>query len=106
MANEEFSIDADGNVFPCHMLHFESLICGNLNTESISEIYTKSTVVNELRTINVDTIPECKICVYRNICGGACRARVDINKNGIKGTDNFCEFEKKAILDALLYSYG
>ncbi|MDR0582977.1 MAG: radical SAM protein [Treponema sp.] len=106
MANEELSIDADGNVFPCHMLHFENLVCGNLNRESIADIYKKSAVLNELRTVNVDTIPACKACVFRNICGGACRARVDINKYGVKGHDDFCEFEKKSILDALLYSYG
>lgn len=106
MANEELSIDADGNVFPCHMLHFENLTCGNLNKERISDIYKNSAVLNELRTVNVDTIQKCKVCAYRNICGGACRARVDINKSGIKGVNDFCEFEKKSILDALLYSYG
>jgi radical SAM protein with 4Fe4S-binding SPASM domain len=106
LAKEELSVDADGNVFPCHMLHFENLVCGNLNKARISEIYRNSVVLNELRDVNVDTIPGCKVCVFRNICGGACRARVDINKYGIKGTDDFCAFEKKSILDALLYSYG
>jgi len=106
MANEEISIDADGNIYPCHMLHYENFLCGNLNKERISEIYKNSAVLKNLRTINVDTIPSCKVCVYRNFCGGACRARVDILKDGIKGMDNFCEFEQKSILDALLYSYG
>jgi radical SAM protein with 4Fe4S-binding SPASM domain len=106
MAHEELSIDSEGNVFPCHMLHFEQYKCGNLNTERISDIYKNSAVLNELRTVNVDTIPKCKKCVYRNICGGACRARVDIVKDGIKGADDFCSFEQKTILDALLYSYG
>jgi len=106
MANEELSIDANGNVYPCHMLHYDNLICGNLNNEKMSEIYKNSAVLNELRTVNVDTIPKCQNCVYRNICGGACRARVDIAKYGIKGGDDFCVFEQKTILDALLYSYG
>jgi radical SAM protein with 4Fe4S-binding SPASM domain len=106
MANEELSIDANGNVYPCHMLHYDNYICGNLNKEKISDIYKNSVVLNELRTVNVDTIPKCQNCVYRNICGGACRARVDIFKYGIKGGDDFCEFEQKTILDALLYSYG
>jgi radical SAM protein with 4Fe4S-binding SPASM domain len=106
MANEELSIDADGNVFPCHILHFENFVCGNLNKEKISEIYKNSAVLNELRTVNVDTIPKCMTCIYRNICGGACRARVDVYKKGIKGSDDFCSFEQKSILDALLYSYG
>ncbi|MDR2534821.1 MAG: radical SAM protein [Treponema sp.] len=106
LAKEELSVDSDGNVFPCHMLHFESLVCGNLKKESISDIYRNSPVLNEMRTVNVDTVPKCKVCVFRNICGGACRARVDIVKDGIKGADSFCTFEQESILDALLYSYG
>lgn len=106
MANGELSIDADGNVFPCHILHFEKYLCGNLNTQSIADIYRNSAVLSALRTVNVDTIPKCSSCVYRNICGGGCRARVDIPKHGVKGADDFCVFEQKTILDALLYSYG
>jgi radical SAM protein with 4Fe4S-binding SPASM domain len=87
------------------MLHFEKYACGNLNTERMADIYRNSTALNELRTINIDAIPKCKVCAYRNICGGACRARVDIDKYGIKGADDFCPFEQKTILDALLYSY-
>jgi radical SAM protein with 4Fe4S-binding SPASM domain len=105
-ANEELSVDADGNVFPCHMLHFEKYLCGNLNTQRITDIYKNSAVLNELREVNVDTIPKCKKCVYRNICGGGCRARVDIPKLGVKGADDFCVFEQRTILDALLYSHG
>jgi radical SAM protein with 4Fe4S-binding SPASM domain len=106
LAKEELSVDADGNVFPCHMLHFESLVCGNLNRQRIADIYKNSSVLNEMRDVNVDTVPGCKKCAFRNICGGACRARVDIEKYGVRGADDFCAFEKKSILDALLYSYG
>ncbi len=106
MAKEEISIDASGNVFPCHMLHYEEFKCGNLNRDEFKKIYEESSVLEELRTLNVDIITQCKACVFRNICGGACRARVDVRKNGVKGTNDFCDFEKSAILDALLYSYG
>jgi radical SAM protein with 4Fe4S-binding SPASM domain len=104
-AKEELSIDSNGNVFPCHMMHYDNLLCGNLKNEKIKDIYEKSLVLNKLRKINVDTLPECKICVYRNFCGGGCRARNDISKQGIEGWNEFCEFEQMEILDALLYSY-
>ena len=106
MAIEELSIDSDGNVYPCHILHSEKFVCGNLNKDKIAEIYKNSVILNELRTVNVDTIPKCRECVFRNICGGACRARIDFNRYSIKDNDDFCSFEKKAILHALLYSYG
>lgn len=106
MAESEMSIDQNGNVYPCHLLHYKEFICGNLNEQSMKDIYLKSDKMKELRSINVDNLPQCKICNYRNICGGACRARVNISRDGIYGYDDFCVFEKKQILDALLYSYG
>ncbi|MDR2258076.1 MAG: radical SAM protein [Treponema sp.] len=105
-AKEELSVDSKGNIFPCHMLHYDNLLCGNLNTKSIEDIYKNSTILNKLRAINVDTLPRCKVCVFRNFCGGGCRARNDIPKHGIEAYNEFCEFEQLEILDALLYSYG
>ena len=106
MAEVELSICSNGDIFPCHMLHYNEYFCGNLNENSIKNIFYNSQVLNDLRKINVDSIPQCIKCVYRNICGGACRARVNISKDGILGNDNFCVFEQKQILDALMYSYG
>ncbi len=106
MAKEEISVDASGNIFPCHMLHYKEFNCGNLNHQGFKKIYQESPILEELRDLDVDCIDQCKSCAFRNICGGACRARVDIKKNGVAGTNDFCDFEKNAILDALLYSYG
>ena len=92
------------NYVPIHRP--EEFNCGNLNHEGFKRIYEESPILEELRKLNVDRIAQCKACVFRNICGGACRARVDIRKNGVAGTNDFCDFEKNAILDALLYSYG
>jgi radical SAM protein with 4Fe4S-binding SPASM domain len=107
-AKEEISVDPEGNIFPCHMLHYDndSLMCGNLDFESIENIYQTSTVLNKLKRINVDNLPKCKSCVFRNFCGGGCRARNDIPKHGIEAYNSFCEFEQMEIRDALLYSYG
>lgn len=105
-AIEEISVDSSGNIYPCHMLHYEELNCGNISESDFEHIYYESEILREMRSINVDSISQCKGCTFRNFCGGACRARVDITKNGIDGVNEFCDFEKKAILDALLYSYG
>ena len=106
MALEEISIDSRGSVFPCHMLHYDELNCGNLKDDGFEAIYNNSPILKNLRKLNVDNIEQCVKCVFRNICGGACRARVDIPNNGVAGFNEFCEFEKSAILDALLYSFG
>ena len=89
LACEEISIASNGDVFPCHMLHYEELKIGNLNEEEFDTLYYASELLNELRNINVDTIEQCKSCIYRNFCGGACRARVDFKNNGITGFNEF-----------------
>jgi len=88
------------------MLHYDEFSCGNLNREGFRSIYQDSPVLRKLRELDADHIPQCKVCVFRNICAGACRARVDIRENGIAGLNGFCAFEKSAILDAMMYSYG
>lgn len=106
MAVEELSIAPNGDLYPCHMLHYPELRIGNLNEDDISKLYYKSPLLKELRGINVDTIEQCKTCEVRNFCGGGCRARIDFKKYGLKGNDSFCVFEKESILDALMYSFG
>jgi len=106
MAEAEISINSNGDVFPCHMLHYDKYNCGNLNKQNIKDIYLNSNILNDIRKINVDNIPKCKSCNFRYFCGGACRGRIDVIKNELFGNDDFCVFEQKQILDALLYSYG
>ncbi len=107
MATEELSVGPNGDLYPCHMLHYPELKVGNVNSgESIEDVYRKSEVLGGLRKLSVDTIPQCTDCCVRNFCAGGCRARLDFYGDGLKGDDSFCSFEKKLILDALLHSYG
>lgn len=107
MATEELSIAPNGDMFPCHMLHYSELRIGYLDiVDSLEGIYRNSEILSSLRGITVDSINQCKDCVVRNFCGGGCRARLDFYKNGLEGEDPFCVYEKRLILDALLYSYG
>ena len=106
MAKEEISIAPNGDIFPCHMLHYEDLKIGNLNEDDLITLYYSSNKMKALRKVNVDSINQCSTCEFRNFCGGSCRARADYTLNGIEGYNNFCDFEKAAILKALLYSYG
>jgi len=107
MATEELSIGPNGDLYPCHMLHYPELKVGNLSSEeSIEDLYNKSKVLSDLRALTVDSIPQCRDCFVRNLCAGGCRARLDFYSDGLEGNDSFCIFEKRLILDALLYSYG
>lgn len=107
MATEELSIAPNGDIYPCHMLHYDELRIGNIDqVHSLENTYRNSKILSDLREMTVDSINSCKKCVVRNFCGGGCRARIDFYQKGLKGKDQFCIFEKRQILDALLYSYG
>ena len=106
MAWEEDSVSPNGDLYPCHMLHYPELSAGNIIIgDDIAELYNADVMI-KIRSINVDNIPKCKECIVRNFCAGACRARLDYTKEGLYGYNDFCNFEKKMILDALMYSYG
>ena len=107
MATEELSAGPNGDLYPCHMLHYPELKIGNISSvESFDDLYNKSQVLSHLRALTVDSIPQCSECFVRNFCAGGCRARLDFYNDGLDGSDSFCIFEKRQILDALLYSYG
>lgn len=106
MAAQELSIGPNGDVFPCHMLHYSDLKLGNLvEGNKMDEVYS-SILACRLRRLSVDVLPQCQECPVRNFCAGACRARLGYPSPGLEGRDPFCAFEKRLILDALLHSYG
>lgn len=102
----EVSVSPSGDLYPCHMLHYPQFLIGNLIKNSFRDMYYNSNLLKKIRNINVDTINECSACAVRNFCAGACRARLDFQKEDLKGKDNFCVYEKETILEALIYSYG
>lgn len=86
-----FSIDADGNVYPCHWLHAEEWKAGNLYEHSLSEIYHGSAVFQRCRNIRVDhDIAGCRSCDYKYFCGGGCRARAMTKGDGLHSCDPGC----------------
>lgn len=102
----EVSISPSGDLYPCHMLHYPQFLIGSLIKNSFKNMYYNSNLLKKIRNINVDTINECSACAVKNFCAGACRARLDFQKEDLKGKDNFCIYEKETILDALMYSFG
>lgn len=86
------SIEADGNVYPCHWLHFKEFEAGNLYEKSLAEIYYGSKVFQKCKMMRVDSsFPRCQACDYRYFCGGGCRARALFQENNIVGMDPNCK---------------
>ena len=76
------SIASDGNVYPCHMLHNEKLLLGNILTDS--RIVLEKACDEFSDKIDVDHIEKCRECKYRYVCGGGCRAPMINNYNEVK----------------------
>lgn len=66
------SIGADGSIYPCHMLHTEELLIGNILTDDIRQVLNSDK--NVYKDITVDDFKDCQECKYKYICGGGCRA--------------------------------
>lgn len=77
------SVDASGNLSPCHMLHNISL--GNLIEDSEGAWKALEDFWKSLCTPS-----ECKSCEYFAFCGAGCKARALLTGDG-KGKDPYCE---------------
>lgn len=83
------SVNVDGTVYPCHMLHRRELAMGNAFTDSADDI-TSSKIARSMRLLDVRNFEDCQDCVNRFLCGGGCRARSLMNGHGLSGRDAYC----------------
>lgn len=88
---KEISVDADGTVYPCHMLHRPDYAMGNIFDEPLENIL-QGNLAQSFASLNVARITKCNECDYRLLCGGGCRARSVYEGAGIDGCDPYCDF--------------
>ena len=99
----ELSISCTGDVYPCQLLHNENFYLGNIHENSLEEIYN-SDRNNRFKTHTVECIDKCRDCDFKYLCGGACQARHFSETGNIDNAGDFCEYEKKGIINGLLSS--
>lgn len=78
------SVSADGEVFPCHMLHDEAFSLGSLvdDPDCLAKRHAPAPRVQEL--------PGCADCEIRYLCGGGCRARAWFTYGDAEAPDPYC----------------
>lgn len=59
-------ISAEGNVFPC--IGWQSNVIGNLNSQSLKEIWETSDKIKELREVKLQDFSQCVNCEDRGYC--------------------------------------
>lgn len=78
------SVSADGEVFPCHMMHNEMFCLGSLLEDSDC-LNTRPAPVPR-----VENLAACADCDIRYLCGGGCRARAYFATGDVKARDPYC----------------
>lgn len=106
VGNQELSISATGDVYPCQLLHYPEFLIGNIHSAPISELWHNSSIVERCARLTVDAIEGCKDCAFKYICGGACRARAFHECGRVDVCGRFCEYEKEAYLQGIIDSYS
>lgn len=78
------SVSADGEVFPCHMMHDEVFSLGSLLEDPgcLAARHAPAPRVGELAA--------CADCEIRYLCGGGCRARAYFATGDVEARDPYC----------------
>lgn len=92
--NRLISIDARGDVYPCHMLHKQELKLGNALEEELKDIVFSER--NIFLKLDVDSFEGCGECEYKYLCGGGCRGRSYLRHLKLNQKDAYC---------AMIYDY-
>lgn len=83
------SVDADGSVYPCHMLHVEQYRMGNAITGTVEEAL-QSDVAALFAALDASDFDGCAGCRYLPLCGGGCRARSFFFTGDVRAKDPYC----------------
>lgn len=86
-------INSDGSVAPCDgLFNFKEMIIGNIRENPLREIWSKSKLLKELIKVDpVDLKGVCKKCIYKDYCGGGCRAHAYIKYGDFTKPDPICQ---------------
>lgn len=93
-----FTINPDGNVYPCLNLYDKKFEMFNILDDSYKEQFENSLVrkkFKELRVWNLNT--KCKTCTYKLFCGGRCRGETYQETKDINKAYPYCEEWKRAM---------
>lgn len=75
-----FCVSAEGEVFPC--VGWNKNVLGNLNIQSISEIWDTSVEIKRLKSIKRDSFPKCIKCEDRGYCTICMMSNSNENEDG------------------------
>lgn len=90
-------ISADGSVYPCTLFkEYPEFKCGNITEKSFLDIWNNSSVLKEIRGLEITQIKTCVDCECFKTCPGGCRARAYAETHKLDGPmiEEFCTISK------------
>lgn len=87
---DKILISPDGYVHPCEAFKYASSF-SNINTDSLANIWSKDSTLNQIRLLDISQISECSSCGNLNVCHGGCPGQRYLEYNTFKrGPDPIC----------------
>lgn len=90
------SIDAKGNVYPCT---FFNTSVGNINNESIKDIWNNSHYLKTLRSLNINYFQKCKQCEFVNRCNVCLVTNLNENNDLFTPSEAYCTMKKTKLME-------
>lgn len=89
------AIAANGNAYPCgEFIGKEDFVGGNIFTDNIEDIVASKNLLKVTQR-SVDNIPECKTCIFKNMCGSPCPAEMYTTDPKMLQKSYYCDFYKQ-----------
>lgn len=87
---DKILISPDGSVHPCEAFKFSSSH-SNINTQSLSHIWSEDSMLNQIRLLDISQINKCNDCGNLYVCHGGCPGQRYLEYGTIKcGPDPLC----------------
>lgn len=83
-----FCVSSEGYVFPC--VGWQTNIIGNLNHQTIKEIWESSKEIKKLRTIKRNSFPKCVTCKDRGYCTVCMMSNANETNNAFEVSEFHC----------------
>ncbi len=100
--NRAVYVKADGSLYPCADTALPDFYLGNLRFERLSDIWENSSLLKELRSLNIDTMNEkCAKCDVRYLCAGNCRGENYQTSKNLYSPHFKCEEIHESILELM-----
>jgi radical SAM protein with 4Fe4S-binding SPASM domain len=88
-ARTVMAVTSNNKVLPCSYLNDNNFIAGDLNTDSVFNIWKTSTLFNDFRE-QTDLGETCNECFFKSKCLGGCRAAIYGMYGNITSKDPLC----------------